>query len=114
MRKKNQLSFICFFLLLVCIFPNYISKSKANVIPADYSGTGAFILEELVPFIMTNANVIFNIDAHDYRSRFNVNFKENYTIFNPNISKTIMLAAPFSSEFKELESSSLIRIDNSL
>jgi hypothetical protein len=93
-------------------FPILIRKSKADVIPVDYAGAGNFLPEIEVPFIMTNASVIFNIDAHAYHSRFDVNFEGNYTIFNPNVSETVLLAAPFSSEFKDLESSCLIRIDN--
>lgn len=82
------------------------------MLPIDNVGAGSFLPKVNVPFIMTNANVIFNIDAHAYLSRFDVSFKGNYTIFNPIASTNLTLAAPFSSEFKDLESTCLIRIDN--
>ena len=76
------------------------------------AGVGNFLPEEDVPFIMNNAIVNFNIDAHTYKRRFEVSFEGNYTIFNPTLSETVILGAPFSSEYKDLESSCLIRINN--
>jgi len=78
--------------------------SKADVVPIDWAETGNFLPEVNIPFIMTNESVIFNINAHAYHSRFNVGFKGNYTIFNPIASTNLTLIVPFSSEFKDLES----------
>ncbi|MFX0139842.1 MAG: hypothetical protein ACFFDN_39745, partial [Candidatus Hodarchaeota archaeon] len=111
--KKFRLSIIVYIIsIIVLSFPIIIRESKADVVPIDFAGTGNFLPEEDVPLIMTNASVIFNIDAHYYYNRFDVTFKGNYTIYNPFASTNLTLAAPFSSEFKDLESSCLIRIDN--
>lgn len=111
--KKIRLFIIVYIIsIIVLSFPINIRESKADIIPIDWAGAGSFLPELNIPFIMTNASVIFNIDAHAYNSRFDVSFKGNYTIFNPMASTNLTLAAPFSSEFKDLESACLIRIDN--
>jgi len=40
---------------------------------------------------MTNASVIFNRDARTYRSKINIDFKGNYTIYNPSESQNATL-----------------------
>ena len=85
--KKIRLFIIVYIIsIIVLSFPLIIRESKADVMPVDYAGAGCFLPEVNVPFSMTNASVIFNIDAHAYRSRFDVTFKGNYTIYNPIIS----------------------------
>jgi len=41
-----------------------------------------------------------------------ISFEGNYTIYNPDVSQNITVAAPFSSEFKNLESTCIIKVDN--
>jgi hypothetical protein len=111
--KKFRLSIIAYLIsIIVLSFPIIIRESKADVYPIDFAGTGNFLPEENVSLIMTNANVVFNIDAHYYYNRFDVTFGGNYTIYNPFAATNLTLAAPFSSEFKDLESSCVIRINN--
>ena len=93
-------------------FPINIRDSKADVINVYATGAGNFLPEENISLIMTNASVLFNIDAVAYRSRINIDFQGNYTIYNPNKSQNVTLAAPFSPDFENLESSSVIRIAN--
>jgi len=96
---------------MVFSFPLVIRQSKADVVPIDFVGVGNFLPEVDVPFIMTNANITFKIDANSYRKGFNANFTGNYTIFNPGASENVTLAAPFSSAFTGLESSCVVKID---
>ena len=76
------------------------------------TGVGNFLPEENSTLIMTNASVIFTIGAKAYLSRININFTGNYTIKNPSESMNATLVAPFSSDFKNLESTCVIKIDN--
>lgn len=111
--KKNRLLIIVYIISIIALSsPIVIRESKADVIPLDFAGAGNFLPEVYVPFNMTNASVTFNIDAHAYQSGFDITFRGNYTIFNPIASTNLTLAAPFSSKFKDLEISFLIKIDN--
>ncbi|MFX0167542.1 MAG: hypothetical protein ACFE9V_19630, partial [Candidatus Hodarchaeota archaeon] len=112
---KNRLFFIVYIIsIIVLSFSIHIRESKADVLPVDYAGAGSFLPEVNVPFNMTNASVVFTIGAHAYRSRFDITFEGNYTIYNPTESTVLTLAAPFSSEFKDLELSCVIKIDTNL
>jgi len=111
--KKNKLFTVVFIVLIVVLgLPTYIRDSNADLIMTYGTGTGNFLPEENSPLIMTNASVIFTIDAHDYLSIINIDFTGNYTIYNPNETMNGTLVAPFSSDFKNLESSCMIKIDN--
>jgi len=112
LKGFKSIIFVFIILILFLGFPIHIKDSKADVIIVHGMGTGNFLPEENTPLIMTNANVIFNIDAKTYLSRININFAGNYTIFNPSKSINATLVAPFSSDFKNLESSCVIKIDN--
>ena len=68
---------------------------------------------------MTNASVIFNIEYSGSRfpaeqsmsmRHIYLNFSGNYTIYNPNDSLNTTLVAPFSPDFRNLESTCLIKI----
>jgi len=111
--KKNRLvMWIYIILIIVLSLPINIKESKADVVMIHRKGLGNFLPEENVSLIMTNANVIFNIDAVYYRRKININFNGNYTIYNPNEAKNATLVASFSTDFKNLESSSVIKIEN--
>ncbi len=112
MKKSRLLIIIYIISIIVLSFPIIIRESKADVVYIDYAGTGNFLPEENILFIMTNASVIFNVDAKTYLSRINIDFTGNYTIHNPSESMNVTLVAPFSSNFKDLESSCLIKIEN--
>lgn len=92
--------------------PTSIRNSKADIVMIDGMGTGNFLPEENSTLIMTNASVIFTIGAKAYLSRIYINFTGNYTIYNPSESMNATLVAPFSSDFKNLESTCVIKIDN--
>ncbi len=112
LKKVKSIIFGFIILILFLDLPIHIRDSKADVLFIHGMGTGNFLPEENNPLIMTNANVIFNIDAKTYLSRININFTGNYTIFNPNKSMNATLVAPFSSDFNGLESSCTIKISN--
>lgn len=92
----------------------FIPDSKADVVAVKYTGAGSFFPAENCPLIMTNASVLFDIDYNEPYNRIDISFEGNYTIYNPNTSQNITVAAPFSSEFKNLESTCIIKVDNDL
>jgi len=89
-----------------------INESKADILMVYRQGLGNFLPEENVLLMMTNANVIFNVDAVYYHRKININFNGNYTIYNPDEAINTTLVAPFSTDFKNLESSCVIKIEN--
>ncbi len=112
--KKDRLLIIIYLILIIIIsFPIKIKESKADVIRIVGTGMGNFLPEENVSLMMTNASVLFNIDAVYHHRKININFTGNYTIFNPDKAKNITLAAPFSTLLTNLESSCVIKINNS-
>ncbi len=114
LRENRVKVFIYVFLLLVLTLPNYVSKSKADVIPAESTGTGNFIPVEDCSLIMTDASVILNIDYVKSSNKIYLSFNGNYTIYNPNKSVRMTLVAPFSDDFKNLESSCLIKTEGNV
>jgi len=90
----------------------FIPDSKADVASVKYSGTGSFFPAENCPLIMTNASVLFDINYNEPSNIIDISFEGNYTIYNPNVSQNITVAAPFSSVFKNLESTCIIKVDN--
>jgi hypothetical protein len=111
--KKNRFIIVVYIILILFLgLPIHLRDLKADIILVHGMGTGNFLPEENNPLIMTNASVNFNIDSKTYLSRININFTGNYTIYNPGKSISATLVAPFSSDFKNLESSCVIKIDN--
>jgi len=111
--KKSRLFIIVYIILIAVLgLPTYIRDSKADVVMTYGMGAGNFLPEENCSLIMTNVSVIFNVNAEQHLSRIHIDFTGNYTIYNPNESMKVTLVAPFSSDFKNLESSCVIKIDN--
>ncbi len=112
-RIRISVSFCLFFIVLISL-TKFIPDSKADVVAVKYTGAGSFFPAENCPLIMTNASVLFDIDYNEPSNRIDISFEGNYTIYNPNTSQNITVAAPFSSEFKNLESTCIIKVDNDL
>lgn len=111
--KKKRLYFLLYITFIVVLgFPEFIPESRADLIYVNRTGIGNFLPESDVPLKMTNASVVFNIDAVNYRKKINLNFSGNYTIYNPVEAKNLTLVAPFSTDFINLESSCVIKIEN--
>lgn len=89
-----------------------IPDSKADIISVKHTGTGNLFPAENSSLIMTNASVIFDIYYSEQYNQIFTRFKGNYTIYNPGVSQNITLAAPFSSEFTNLEATCVIKADN--
>jgi len=106
--KNTFLIFIVMMLSLTMYIPNL----KADITSVKYTGTGNLFPEENCTLIMTDANVIFDINYKEQYNRIDIGFKGNYTVYNPDIAQNITIAAPFSPGFKNLESTCVIRIDN--
>ena len=111
-KMKIKPLFLFFILITSINFMGIIRESKSDIIEIQNTGTGNFLPEDSTNLRMTNANVIFNIDATNHQEKINIDFEGNYTIFNPDVSKEIMLVAPFSTDFKNLENSCLIKVKN--
>jgi len=113
--KKSRLLILVYIILIVVLgLPTHARDSSADVVMTYGTGTGNFLPEENSPLEMTNASVIFTIGAEEYLSRINIDFTGNYTIYNPNVTINATLVAPFSSDFKNLESSCVIKINNTI
>ena len=111
--KKSRLLILVYIVLIVALgLPTHVRDSSADVVMTYGTGTGNFLPEENSTLIMTNASVIFTIGAKAYLSRIYLNFIGNYTIYNPNETMYATLVAPFSTDFINLESSCVIKIDN--
>jgi hypothetical protein len=89
-----------------------IPYSLADTIAIENNGTGDFFPAEDCSLIMTNASVIFDISFQEPYDQIDVSFRGNYTIYNPNADQNITLAAPFSPDFKNLESTCNIEVDD--
>jgi hypothetical protein len=89
-----------------------IPYSLADLISIEYTGTGDFFPVEDCSLIMTNASVIFDVSFQEPYDQIDISFKRNYTIYNPNGEKNITLAAPFSPDFKNLESTCIVEVDD--
>jgi len=111
--QKNwfKIAFYIFIIVMLSL-TQVIDDSNADVVSVQYTGTGNLFPEENCSLIMTNANVIFNIDYQEPYNKIDISFNGNYTIYNPDSSQNITLAAPFSPEFKNLESTCVIKVDN--
>lgn len=78
------------------------------------SGTGSIFPEEDCSLIMTNANVIFEVDNIESSNKIDLSFNGNYTIYNPDQSRNVTIAAPFSALFNDLEETLLIKVQNNV
>ena len=76
--------------------------------------TKVFVPVENTNLIMTNANVIIDVNYRESSNKIYLHFNGNYTIFNPNESQYLTLGAPFSSDFKNLEENCVIRINENI
>ncbi len=110
MRENRVKIYIYLVLITVLTLPKYIDNSKADIVTVYSTGTGNFLPAENCTLIMTNANVILNIDYPTFFNKIDLNFNGNYTIYNPNGSLNMTLVAPFSPDFKNLESTCLVKI----
>ena len=115
-RIKTKLKPLFLFCILITSinFMGVIRESKSDVLGMFFTGTGNFLPENSTNLRMTNANVIFNIDAKNHHQKININFTGNYTIFNPDEAKNITLVAPFSTDFKNLENTCLIKVEKEI
>lgn len=111
-KLKLKIIFINVILLTQISFMVIVGDTKADIVLTRDTGTGNFLPEEDSNLSMTNANVIFNIDATNYQERINIDFQGNYTIYNPYEAVNVTLIAPFSIDFIGLESSCLIKVED--
>jgi hypothetical protein len=106
-----------FILILLSIFwglNQNIAKSIANPVPVYISELGGFIPKNDYTCSMPNASVIIEINATDPFSHFDLEFRGNYTLYNPNETLNLTIAAPFSSHIFGPNSTCEIKINESL
>ena len=111
-KMKVKPLFLFIILITSINFIGVVRESKSDVVWMRDTGTGNFLPGNSTNLSMTNANVIFNIDAKKPNEKINIDFKGNYTIFNSDEAKEITLVAPFSTDFKNLENTCLIKVKN--
>ena len=111
MRRNRFNIYFYTFLIVVLLLPKYISSSKADIVQIDYRGTAGFVPVENNQLIMTNANVIIDVNYRESSNKIYLHFNGNYTIYNPNIPQFITLGAPFSPDFKNLEDTCVIKVN---
>jgi len=110
--RRNRFNIYFYtFLIVVLLLPKYISSSKADIVQVDYRGTAGFVPVENTYMIMTNANVVIDVNYRESSNKIYLHFNGNYTIYNPNVSQSITLGAPFSSEFKNLDENCIIKVN---
>ena len=99
---------------MILFLIKFVPESKTDVVSVNYTGTGNLFPEEGCPLMITNANVIFDINYLESSNKIDISFKGNYTIYNPKKSRNITIAAPFSPQFKNLEATCLIKVENNV
>ncbi len=110
MRRSRSNIYFYTILIVILLFPKYISNSKADIVPVDYRGTACFVPVENTHLIMTNANVVIDVNYRESSNKIYLHFNGNYTIYNPNVSQFITLGAPFSADFKNIEDNCVIKV----
>ncbi|MHA2129810.1 MAG: hypothetical protein ACW99L_07555, partial [Promethearchaeota archaeon] len=120
MKDKKLKSFFNILILVFLTLPVYSSKSKADIVGVYYTGAGDFFPAENCSLSMTNASVILSIEyprlGEVYEKSLGLNrayldFQGNYSIFNPGDSLNMTIVAPFSTDFKQLESTFEIKVE---
>ena len=111
MRGNRLKIHIYVFLIVVLIFPKFISNSKADVVSVDYRGMAGFVPVENTPLTMTNASVVIDVNYRESSNKIYLHFNGNYTIYNPNVSQVITLGAPFSLDFTNIEDDCLKKVN---
>ena len=114
MEKRTSI-LISFFSLMLIINGNiYLSETYANPlpIPLEYYMGGIFTNSTL-PFNLTIADVVFDIDSTDFAHNIGISFEGNYTIFNPSNITEIMVIAPFSVSESVIASNCTVEVNNS-
>ena len=110
-KSKIRNSVFIFFIVLLSL-STVIPDFRADLISINRTGTGNLFPDENCSLIMTNASVIFDIYYLEQYNEIFIRFNGNYTIYNPDTSQNLTIAAPFSSEFENLESTCVIKVDN--
>lgn len=76
----------------------------ANPLIIDYLTHGAFLPINFTHGIdMQKAEVLFNIDAHKKNRTTFIDYKGNYTFYNPNVTQSLIIAAPFGYDLYEVD-----------
>ena len=95
-KINSCLLIISYFLLFYN--SGFIKETFADPLAPFAPAFGGFLIEDNSTYSMSNAYVLIEIDATNPSSHFELDFMGNYTIFNPNNSTNVTIAAPFSPE----------------
>jgi hypothetical protein len=113
--KKSKITFVVLFISTSLLFLNYeTSTSIANPVPVSISQLGGLIPKNDYSCSMPNASVLLEINATDPYSHFDLKFSGNYTLYSPDEVVNLTIAAPFSGHLFGLNSTCMIRINDSL
>jgi hypothetical protein len=111
-RIRIKLILFIIFTFLFCLNQN-LSKSVANPVPIYEAELWGLIPKEDYSCSMPNASVIIEIDATNPYGHFALEFMGNYTLYNPNDTLNLTIAAPFSSDIFGLNSTCILKMNDS-
>ncbi|MFX1278507.1 MAG: hypothetical protein ACFFA3_03770 [Promethearchaeota archaeon] len=113
--KESKFAYIVIFFFISLVFLNKeISNSKANLAPIQTSEFGGFIPKVDSSCFMPNASVLIEINATYLDNHFDLEFSGNYTLYNPNETLNLTIAAPFSDHLLGLNSTCTIKMNDSI
>jgi len=113
-RKTILVSMIIFLISsTVSISNNNDSHNAiANPLIIDYLTHGAFLPINFTHGIdMQKAAVLFNIDAHKKNRTAFIDYKGNYTFYNPNVTQSLIIAAPFGYDLYEVDNKISVHVN---
>ena len=107
-------SFSCFIIICSFIFSFITIETKANPLNFNRESFGVIVSSNDNDLQMIEANVLMEInETYGNEGDFKIVFDGNYTIFNPNVTTTTLIGAPFQSEYKDLSDTITAEVDNS-
>ncbi|MFX1427778.1 MAG: hypothetical protein ACFFBE_15095 [Promethearchaeota archaeon] len=110
-KSKIAIRILIYSLFLLSLNNQY---SKANPIPIHRSEFGGFIPNDDSSCFMPNASVLIEINATYLDNHFDLEFSGNYTLYNPNETLNLTIAAPFSDHLLGLNTTCTIKINDSI
>jgi hypothetical protein len=111
MPIKRKISFIIILIVFISnffILENLTEEVSANPLGVNFSSAGGLIPRNFTDLQMIEAEVLMIVDEtygkeSSRYSEFNLTFEGHYTIYNPNVTCEMLVGAPFSGYYGEME-----------
>ena len=95
-------------ILIFVILSQKIYSSKGNGISVEEDGSAGFCPIGDNNLTLVNADILYDINTHDYPDTFSLCIYANYTVYNPDDAINITFAAPFPQYSTYYENISII------